>query len=132
MPCADTAGVSGNATDGNDPEPLSNPSTPEVCDAIDNDCDGTVDDGATEVSWYVDTDGDGFGSATVDPVRSCVPVAGRVPRGGDCNDADRTVNPGAAERCNGRDDNCNGVADYPWVTYRGNGSAPGRWSSGIF
>ena len=45
----------------------------------------------------IDADGDGYG-----PGASC---------GGDCNDADRTVNPGATELCNGVDDDCSGVPD---------------------
>ncbi|MBI3447871.1 MAG: hypothetical protein HY049_02960 [Acidobacteria bacterium] len=41
-----------------------------------------------------DDDGDGFSECA-----------------GDCNDADPTVHPGAVELCNGRDDNCDGLAD---------------------
>jgi Putative metal-binding motif len=49
----------------------------------------------------VDADGDGWVAAE----NECVP-------GGDCNDANPSVNPGAEEVCdNGIDDNCNGQTD---------------------
>jgi hypothetical protein len=62
--------------------------------------------------WYADVDGDQYytGSATA----SCTsPGAGyttNVLGGGDCNDADAAINPGAAEICyNNIDDNCDGT-----------------------
>ena len=40
-----------------------NPDTAEICDEIDNDCDGDVDeeDSQRVNRWYLDSDGDGFG-----------------------------------------------------------------------
>jgi hypothetical protein len=50
-----------------------------------------------------DQDGDGYGS----------PGDTTCPHGGltDCNDTDPAIHPGAAERCNGVDDDCDGAAD---------------------
>ncbi|NOY90804.1 MAG: hypothetical protein GXP55_06290 [Deltaproteobacteria bacterium] len=72
------------------------PGATEVCDLDDEDCDPTT--------FGDDADGDGFqSSACCNGPTSC---------GLDCNDAVNTVNPGAAEQCNGGiDDNCNGLAD---------------------
>ena len=83
--CATVAGWTTNRTDCDDTEPLAFPGNPEVCDAIDNDCAGGVDD--------VDDDGDG-----------AAPLACG---GGDCDDTDPNVGPSASEICdNGIDDDC--------------------------
>jgi len=33
-----------------------------VCNLIDDNCDGLVDNGTTTQAWYVDSDGDGYGA----------------------------------------------------------------------
>ena len=78
--------------------------TEEVCDGVDNDCDGEVDEDLTE-TMYPDLDGDGYGDGRT-PVESCDPDAGLVQDGTDCDDGDAAVHPGAAEQCNGYDDDC--------------------------
>lgn len=80
----------------------------EVCDGEDNDCDGTVDEGIAPVSLFADDDDDGFGGAAIE---DCGPKPGVVEVGGDCDDGDADVNPGATESCNGVDDDCNGGVD---------------------
>jgi hypothetical protein len=62
---------------------------------------------------YVDRDGDGYGTdeKTVDfYCDGGVPV-GFAAKKGDCNDLNRYINPGVAERCNGIDDNCDRITD---------------------
>jgi hypothetical protein len=83
---------------------LINPDAKEVCDGIDNDCFGGADTGC-------DSDGDGYctnSKQVVGKPKSC-------PKGGgDCNDniaTGKTVNPGAKEVCNGKDDNCKNGTD---------------------
>jgi hypothetical protein len=74
---------------------------------------GTCGCGVPETSsatFYRDGDGDGFGNAT-DPVQACTAPAGYVADGADCDDTRASVHPGAAERCNGRDDDCDAVVD---------------------
>jgi hypothetical protein len=110
--CAGTPGFSSIGDDCDDADRTRHGGQAEICDGIDNDCDGSADEDAREVSWYVDDDGDGFGDPSNDVVRSCAPVTGRSLLGTDCNDANASVHPAAAERCNGTDDNCNGLADY--------------------
>ncbi|WP_164009468.1 MopE-related protein [Pyxidicoccus trucidator] len=82
----------------------------EVCDAKDNDCNGSVDDGLATKTWYRDADGDGYGSAST-TTQNCLQPAGYVANALDCNDANASTRPGAAEACDGVDNNCNGQVD---------------------
>jgi hypothetical protein len=87
------------------------PGGTETCDGQDNDCNGAVDDGAVSVAtWYRDLDGDGFGAPGVS-INTCSPPAGYVLDRRDCNDAASTVFPGAAEVCDGVDQDCDGAID---------------------
>jgi hypothetical protein len=62
------------------------------------------------IAYYVDADGDGFGSATGANFCS-VPTEGYSLNNTDCDDAVSTTYPGAIELCNGIDDNCSGFVD---------------------
>jgi predicted esterase len=75
----------------------------ELCNTLDDDCDGHVDEGVL-LKLYSDGDGDGYGGAQLPD--GCAVRAKVVDRGGDCNDANPRAYPGAAERCDGGDD-CN-------------------------
>ncbi len=104
--CPGAAGFAATATDCDDDDPATRVGAPEICDAADNDCDENVDEGAVDVPWYVDSDGDTFGDATLPTVLSCVPVAGRVARDGDCVDSNAVIFFGATELCDRLDNNC--------------------------
>ncbi len=82
----------------------------EHCDGLDNDCDGQVDEEAP--IWYPDQDNDGYGVSS-GAFDSCDdPGPGYALVGGDCDDNNPNVNPGATEICgNGIDDNCDGQVD---------------------
>ena len=84
----------------------------EICDGIDNDCNGNTDEGLFDY-WYEDADGDGFGNAAVS-LWACMPPPGFAPTDDDCNDADFDVNLEAEEICDGLDNNCDGVSDLDW------------------
>ncbi len=77
-----------------------------------NDCAGTVASCTTDcVSLkYPDTDADGYGSTT-GGVRGCDAPAGHLVDHTDCNDAVASIKPGAAETCNGIDDDCDSTID---------------------
>jgi hypothetical protein len=88
-----------------------NPDATEVCDVVDNDCDGSVDedDAADARTFYLDIDGDGYGDDDTTAV-SCWAPSGYTELGGDCDDALPEVNPGMEEVCDdGLDNNCDGL-----------------------
>ena len=99
------------ATDCNDTDPLIHPDADEVCDGIDNDCNGDVDDSPADVgAFYFDADGDGAGDPAVS-VSSCDEPKGYVLNDLDCDDSDAEIRPGLAEACDGIDNDCDDEVD---------------------
>ncbi len=97
--------------DCDDADPNVRPGASEVCNDVDDDCDGAVDEAdpdLTPESGYLDADGDGWGAAAWS---GCTAPSAVVTDGGDCDDADAAVSPAAAESCDGRDQDCDGVVD---------------------
>lgn len=89
-----------------------NPAAGEVCDGVDNNCDGEVDEsGASgEITWYVDADGDGWGDTSAATIVACDPPDGYVATSGDCDDNASSIYPGAVEVVGDEvDQNCDGV-----------------------
>ncbi|MCB9677926.1 MAG: hypothetical protein H6737_22700 [Alphaproteobacteria bacterium] len=113
-----TATSVANNGDCDDSDPDVNPASPEVCDGIDNDCVGGVDDGLTFELWYTDVDGDGYGDPNSTPISSCSEVPGRVTDATDCDPALVFTHPGAPEICDDLDNDCNGVVDEGLPTDR--------------
>ena len=110
--CAQPAGTVEVGGDCNDGDALANVEGDEVCDGIDNDCDGVVDeaDALDAATWYGDADGDGYGDAGAATV-ACDAPTGTVADASDCDDGDAAVNPSATELCDGLDNDCDTVVD---------------------
>ncbi|MCB9676436.1 MAG: putative metal-binding motif-containing protein [Alphaproteobacteria bacterium] len=119
LACAAPVGTAGDATDCDDSSGAVHPGAPEICDGIDNDCNGLADiaDGLPTQTWYPDPDGDGWGDATDPGTAACAPIAGLVSLAGDCDELDASVNPGAVEVCDQIDNDCSGTADDGLTVY---------------
>ncbi len=98
--------------DCDDTNPAISPVAEEVCNGVDDNCNGTVDEGLETATWFIDTDGDGYGSLD-DYQELCAAPSGFVGNDWDCNDADDTVHPGATEVCSGPDRDCDGLPPGP-------------------
>jgi hypothetical protein len=119
--CHNVGGVTSDAdgdgydfrTDCDDTEATVHPGADELCNDLDDDCDGEIDEEAVDApGWHVDNDADGFG----DPegaVESCDPIEGLLEDGTDCDDDDPAIHPGAIETWyDGIDSDCDGWSDY--------------------
>jgi hypothetical protein len=121
----DTVGLS-MATDCDDSDAAINPAAMEVCDGVDNDCDGDVDDDDASVTgtstWYYDGDGDGYGVST-STAQACDAPSGYVADVGDCDDGDPTQWGGGTYY---QDLDGDGYGD-PAVSYAGCTAPSGSW-----
>ncbi|MCX6796784.1 MAG: putative metal-binding motif-containing protein [Candidatus Falkowbacteria bacterium] len=99
-----------SSSDCNDAQATINPGATEICNGIDDNCDGQIDEGLATTTYYLDSDADGFGT-TATTTTACAKPAGYSATSTDCDDTQAKVHPGAAEICNGVDDNCNGQID---------------------
>ncbi|MBI5119339.1 hypothetical protein HZA56_22955, partial [Candidatus Poribacteria bacterium] len=94
-----------------DANPDVNPGEWEVCNGIDDDCNGLVDAQDPNClglqDYYQDSDSDGYGNPAA-LMLACDQPAGYVDNRMDCDDNDPSVNPGETEViCNTKDDDCN-------------------------
>jgi hypothetical protein len=96
--------------DCDDADGLRFPGQLEACNGVDDNCNGTVDEGADVGLLYPDRDGDGYGDFAEAGIPGCVLLAGYVGNRDDCDDQLASVNPGASEVVgNGVDEDCNGT-----------------------
>ncbi len=88
--CEQPAGYVADNSDCDDADASVYPGAVELCDGIDNDCDGQTDEDLVSVTWYADTDGDGLGDPN-NSVSDCSQPAGFVNNADDCDDTDASV-----------------------------------------
>ncbi len=110
--CSVPTGYVADATDCDDTSASVNPAATEACNGIDDDCDGSTDEGLSgSTTYYADSDGDGYGDVSSTTV-SCTAPSGYVTDATDCDDANAGVNPGEAEvGYDAADNDCDGVQD---------------------
>ena len=107
--CAQPSGYVAANTDCNNTNPAVNPAATEICNSIDDNCDGQIYEGLTFTNYYADTDGDGYGAGTA--TNACAQPTGYVTNSSDCNNSNAAVNPAATEICNSIDDDCDTQID---------------------
>ncbi len=107
--CAQPPGFVTDDSDCDDTTAQAFPGNLEICDEIDNNCDGRVDEGVT-TTYYADTDSDGYGNAALS-VEACALPTGYTATPGDCDDTVATTNPAATEYCDSVDNDCDGTTD---------------------
>ena len=107
---SDGDGYSEQDGDCNDADAGVFPGAEETCDGVDQDCDTVIDNAPVDQLWYTDADQDGYGD-TDSAVGSCVVIVGRIETGGDCDDSNAAIHPGATEHCDDVDEDCDGVMD---------------------
>ena len=102
-------GLAAIAGDCNDMDAAQNPLEEELCDGIDNNCDGQVDEGVT-LTFYLDWDADGYGDSQ-QTIEACGLIEGYVDNSLDCDDSDSFISPEALEYCDDVDNDCDGSID---------------------
>lgn len=107
--CEIRPGFVANGNDCNDADADIFPGASEICNGVDDNCDGRTDEGVAN-TWYADADGDGFGDPSA-PTPACELTAGLVSDSTDCDDTTADINPAADELCNNKDDDCDGRVD---------------------
>ena len=121
-----SGGFVSNASDCDDTNASISPINPEVCDGVDNDCDGLVDaddfslDTTSLLFWYLDYDSDGYGDSQ-NSILSCDSPSGYVADDTDCDDGDSAISPAATELCDGLDNDCDGTLLATEVDNNANG-----------
>ncbi|MEC7983857.1 MAG: putative metal-binding motif-containing protein [Myxococcota bacterium] len=100
-----------SAGDCDDSDASINPFANEYCNDLDDNCDDVIDNSPIDsAQYFIDQDGDGYGSA-LSTVWACEAPEGYAAQGGDCNEETSTIFPGAQEVCDGLDNDCDGLTD---------------------
>ena len=107
--CSEPTGYTTNDLDCDDGNVAVNPDAAEVCNGLDENCNGVVDEDV-ETAYYFDGDSDGWGDSSTMTL-SCSAPSQHVLQNGDCNDADPEIYPSNQEICDGIDNNCNALVD---------------------
>ncbi len=108
--CIPPPGFSAIGGDCDDSDPAVSPTVLDLCDGVDVNCNGVIDDDAVFALYFADADGDGSGVSGAS-IEACAAPPDHVSVPGDCDDTDATVRPGAVDLCDGIDQDCDGAID---------------------
>ncbi|QDE94488.1 hypothetical protein BHS05_00580 [Myxococcus xanthus] len=104
-------GPMNRGTDCNDLRATAFPGALELCNGLDDNCDGRMETGVVNRVWYLDSDRDSFGRNEPGTEACDPPSELHVEVTGDCDDERGDIHPNAVEACNGSDDNCDNRVD---------------------
>ncbi|MFT5679715.1 MAG: hypothetical protein ACI8RZ_000620 [Myxococcota bacterium] len=115
--CEPPSGYAEVFGDCDDTNPDANPGlSVDVCDDVDNDCDTEIDEDVVYADYYIDADGDGYGADDgKDVINDCAAPEGYASTNDDCDDTYDQTYPDAIERCDNKDNSCDGQIDYQYV-----------------
>ncbi len=90
-----------------------NHSAKEVCDGVDNNCNGQLDEPGSGgcMPYYKDKDDDSFGMENKSQCLCGPSEEYSASQAGDCDDSTWAINPNGSEVCNNQDDDCDGIKD---------------------
>lgn len=83
----------------------------EVCNGIDDNANGIVDEDLPMYTFYADVDGDTYGDPDAPAISCALELPGYVNDSTDCDDTNALIHNGAEELYDGLDNNCNGLID---------------------
>jgi hypothetical protein len=109
--CMGSQGLAPEPGDCDDAEALVHPGALEVCNLVDDDCNGVVDgaDALGAQPWHPDADQDGWGDENVEVV-TCAQPPGYTGDDSDCDDSDPSIGPGQPDApADGIDSDCDGL-----------------------
>src|SRR5205085_7269291 len=89
--CEAPAGYVTSNTDCNDASAAVHPGVAEICNGIDDNCSGQIDEGV-KTTFYADADGDAYGNMNA-TTQACSAPSGYILNNTDCNDANANVHP---------------------------------------
>jgi hypothetical protein len=89
--CSELVGRAADIHDCDDSDPVRNPAQEDLCNGVDDDCDGDVDEDAEFTEWFPDVDGDGAGAIGAGVILCGAPGTGWTTDGSDCDDTDSSV-----------------------------------------
>ncbi len=123
-----------NNLDCDDSKKEINPDMEESCNGADDNCNVTIDEGVPTTTYYVDADGDGYGSVS-GALDKCSQPGGYVANKDDCDDSPAGGSkkfPGNPEVCDGLDNDCNTQVDEGKVDGNAcNSGEPGTCGPGV-
>ena len=126
--CSLPDGASDNDLDCKDDDELIHPDADEICDLVDNNCDGFADRNDEDLLvsdedpfCYPDSDGDGYGPTGVEGIHTCYCVDDEADKTGDCDDDSDISHPEAEfqtapSKSGDWDHNCDGTVETEFQT----------------